>query len=238
MKELDVCFSPELISSYDLEGKIAVVIDVLRATSCMTAALNNGIKEIYPVMTTDECLVLGEKGCLTAAERNGEKVEGFDFGNSPYGYIDNDVSGKILAMTTTNGTRTIRRSSHAREVVIGSFLNADAIIDYLRRMNEDVVFVCAGWKGRVNLEDTLFAAHVIDALKGEFNAESDGCVIALGLKEQCDKFSSRFEFLKKCNHVKRLSKQAGIMRDIQLCLSDDQLDKIPVLRGDKLVSLN
>ncbi len=238
MKEFDVCFSPELISSYALEGKIAVVIDVLRATSCMTSALSNGIKEIYPVSTTDECLAFQGLGYLTAAERNGETVDGFDFGNSPYSYIDNDVRGKTLGMTTTNGTRAINMSNHAKQVLIGSFLNLDVMIQYLKEANEDVVFVCAGWKGRVNLEDTLYAAYVIDALKDEFNVTSDGCIVALALKKQCDEYESRFEFLKDCNHVKRLSKQQGIMRDIELCLSDNQLNTIPVLNGDKLVSLS
>ena len=160
MKELDVCFSPDLIDSYGLEGKIAVVIDVLRATSCMTSALSNGIKEIYPVSSTEECASYREKGFLTAAERNGETVDGFDFGNSPYSYIDNNVTGKNLGMTTTNGTRAINLSQHAKQVIIGSFLNLDATISYLQQAQEDVVFVCAGWKGRANLEDTLLAAYM------------------------------------------------------------------------------
>ena len=235
MPKVDVCFSPDLISSYDVRGNVAVVIDILRATTSMTAALGNGIKEIYPVSTTEECLSFKDNGYLTAAERNGQKVDGFDFGNSPYSYIDNDVSGQILGMTTTNGTRAINLSKNAEEVIIGSFLNLKKVVTYLLQANKDVLLVCAGWKGRLNLEDTLYAASVIDALKNEFETNSDGCIIALALKKECDQASSRFEYLKECNHVKRLSKQTDILKDIELCLSDEEYDVLPILEGDKLV---
>jgi 2-phosphosulfolactate phosphatase len=234
MKEIDVCLSPELIPHYALEGKIAVVIDVLRAT---ISALHNGVKEIYPVSTIEECILLKEKGYLTAAERNGETVPGFDFGNSPYSYIDNEVEGLILGMTTTNGTKSIQLSSHAKQVIIGSFINLNAIVEYLKTREEDVVFVCAGWKSRANLEDTLFAGFAVNLLKKEFNTMTDGAILALALKQQCDLFDSKYQFLKDCNHVKRLSKQNGIMRDIEYCLTENISTIIPVLNQNKLIAL-
>src|SRR5688572_17091722 len=108
MPSIDVCFSPELLHLYDLSGKVAVVVDVLRATSSMVTAFAHGIEKIIPVSTLDDCLNLKKTGYLTAAERDGRKAEGFDLGNSPFSYMEAGIKGKTLVMTTTNGTHAIR----------------------------------------------------------------------------------------------------------------------------------
>ena len=83
-----------------------VVIDVLRATSCMVAGLGSGVKSIKPVATIDECLALGERGYIMAGERGGEKIEAFDMGNSPFDYMRPEMKGQKIAATTTNGTKS------------------------------------------------------------------------------------------------------------------------------------
>ena len=148
MKRIDVCLSPEMVHLHKTEGKVVVVIDILRATSCMTTALANGIASITAVASLEECTALGCEGYLTAAERDGKKVEGFDLGNSPFSYQDPSLKGKKVVVTTTNGTQAIVKSAGAQEIIVGSFLNFTSIVEYLRSQPYDVLMHCAGWKPR------------------------------------------------------------------------------------------
>src|SRR5690606_40382693 len=115
-KTVDVCLSPDLLHLYNLEDKIVVVVDILRATSCMTIAICHGVESIIPVDSLEECDKLRAKGCLAAAERDGKIATGFDLGNSPFSYMDESINGKELAVTTTNGDRKSTRlnSSHVK----------------------------------------------------------------------------------------------------------------------------
>ena len=178
-KTVEVCLSPELIHQVDLDGSVAVIVDILRATSCITAGIGSGIDHIIPFRDLDECRSMRNKGYLIAGERNGSKVEDFDIGNSPFSYIENAASGKPVAVTTTNGTVAIAVSDTASEIIIGSFLNITAIKNYLQSTDRSVVVVCAGWKGRVNLEDTLFAGALIDRLQDTHSAKEDAALVAL-----------------------------------------------------------
>src|SRR6478736_5180991 len=153
MRKVDVCLTPELLHLYEVKDRVVVIVDILRATSCMTVAIANGVEKIIPVAKLEECQSLREKGCVGAAERDGKMPEGFDLGNSPLAYLNNAYAGKTIAMTTTNGTLAIAKSKDAEEVIVGSFLNKTAVINYLITQPNDVLIVCAGWKGKVNLED-------------------------------------------------------------------------------------
>lgn len=233
MNHIDVCLTPELLELYPIEGKIVVVVDILRATSCMTTAFAHGVESIIPVSEVEECKALQAKGYLAAAERNGEKVEGFDFGNSPFSYMTEGVKGKTVAVTTTNGTVAINKSKSADEVIIGSFLNKKAVVNYLKSQTKDVLVLCAGWKGRVNLEDSLYAGALVDELQDQFVYHHDGSMMAHTLYKNADK--DRLAFLSNCSHFKRLSK-LNIEKDIKFCLTeDDKYDVIPVLEGDRLI---
>lgn len=108
MKEIRVILTPEMANPRTLKDSTCVVVDILRATSSWVTALGNGAKLIRPVTTLKECKSLKNKGFLTAAERGGQKIEGFDFGNSPMEYTAENVSGKKIAVTTTNGSRSIK----------------------------------------------------------------------------------------------------------------------------------
>lgn len=236
MKNIDICLSPELIHLFDLEGKTVVVVDILRATSCMTTALAHGMQGIIPVSTTDECMALKQQGYLTAAERNGEKVDGFDFGNSPFSFMQPELKGKTLAVTTTNGTLAINKSKvSAKEVLVGSFLNISAVANYLIKQENDVVVVCAGWKGKVNIEDSLYAGALVEKLRDDFSSEFDSAIIAHSLYKAAK--DDMLGFISTCSHVQRL-KRLGIEKDIAFCLTMDEYDVIPVLKGDVLINLN
>ncbi len=234
-KKIDVCLSPELINLYELKGKIVVVVDVLRATSCMITALAEGVTEIYPVASLDECQSLKMNGYLTAAERGGQQVEGFDLGNSPLSYLSKAFTGKKVAVTTTNGTLAITKSApYAKEVIIGGFLNLSAVAAYLRSQQEDVLVLCAGWKGKVNMEDTLFAGALISALRNDYELECDAPLASQTLYEAVK--DNLYGFMQNTSHARRLSK-FGVIEDIKFCLETDKYTNIPVLKGDVLVGM-
>jgi len=129
---IEVCFTPQAYSLFHKPNTIVVVIDVLRATSAIVTAFFNGVDKMIPVAEVSEALEYKQQGFLVAAERNGEIVEGFDLGNSPFGYMNAKVKGKTIAITTTNGTQAISAARQADKVVISSFLNLDVLIQFLK----------------------------------------------------------------------------------------------------------
>ncbi len=158
--------TPALFDLYADKKSIVVVVDVLRATSSMCIAFEQGVVKIIPVSTVEEALEYRNNGLdyILAAERNGAPVKSFDFGNSPQVYIDMDVKGRTVVMTTTNGTKSISIAKKDHDVAIGSLLNLDAIAKWLIAQDRDVIVFCAGWKDKFNLEDTLFAGALSEQL--------------------------------------------------------------------------
>ncbi len=232
-RSIDVCLTPELLHLYDHSESIVVVVDIFRATSCMTTALAQGVKEIKPVAALEECERLSKNGHLGAAERNGEIVEGFSLGNSPFSYMCDEVKGKKVAMTTTNGTVAIENASNAQEIVIGSFLNISAVEAYIREHEMDVLILCAGWKGKVNLEDTIFAGALIDRLKDQFEVNHDGSMAAQAIYSIAK--HDKKTFLSNSSHARRL-KKLNIQKDIEFCLKEDVYNVLPILRNGVLVA--
>lgn len=235
-KKLEVCLSPALLSLYNVEEYIVVIVDIFRATSSICYGIENGAEAIIPVAEVDECLAYRDKqaGYLLAAERNGEVVEGFDFGNSPFSYTKEKVSGKTVVLTTTNGTQALHLSRSAKKVVIGSFLNLTALCNWLKTQNENVLLVCAGWKNNFNLEDTLFSGAVVEQLKSG-NYKTDDSAIAANDLYQLGK-NDLNTYLAKTSHSERL-KKLGIEADIAFCLNVDITTAIPILEGERLVKL-
>jgi 2-phosphosulfolactate phosphatase len=161
---IDVFQTPEEIDESRIAGRIAVVIDVLRASTTMTAALHAGAAGIAAFSCIDSARAAGDERMLTGGERRGVRIEGFDLGNSPLEYTPERVAGREIRFTTSNGTRAITACHAAGSLVIGSFVNARAIVDRVRRQNGDVALVCAGTEGKPTLEDSLFAGLVCDHL--------------------------------------------------------------------------
>lgn len=233
MKTIDVCLSPDLMHLYAVNDRTVVVVDILRATSCMTTALAYGIASITPFAKAEDCLAMKSQGYYTSGERDGKKIEGFDLGNSPFEYMAEELKGKNIAFTTTNGTQAIIRSLGAREIIIGSFLNLSAVVNYLRQGPNNVLIVCAGWKGKINLEDTLFAGALVELLKDQFEPECDAPVTAQHLYNQA--CHDMVDFLKDSSHVRRLAK-LNIYKDIEFCLTPDQYSVVPILQEGVLVT--
>jgi 2-phosphosulfolactate phosphatase len=235
MKQIDVCLSPELIKLYNLENSIVVVVDIFRATSCMVTAFAHDVKSMIPVAKIEECAQYQAKGYLAAAERDALKVEGFDLDNSPFSYMNPSLVGKTIAMTTTNGTLAITKSIGAVKVIVGAFLNLEAVANFVATQPYDVLVHCAGWKGKPNLEDTLFAGALVDRLKNDFLISEDSAMMAQAL------FNLNKDNLEVAvagsSHVKRLQSH-GIQKDISFCLEPNKYNVVPVLVGNELVKLD
>ena len=226
MKTIDVCLSPELMHLYTVQDKTVVVVDILRATSCMVTAFAHGVESITPIANLDECQRMKLKGYVISGERDGKKVEGFDKGNSPFEYMEEQVRGLKIAFTTTNGTQAIEKSKGAKEVIIGSFLNLNAVAKYLLLNEHNVLVVCAGWKGRVNLEDTLFAGALVDRLKDYLGPDCDAPLAAQHLYNIAK--HDMVNFLNASSHVRRLNK-LNIHDDLKFCVTLDLYTVLPKL---------
>jgi 2-phosphosulfolactate phosphatase len=217
---------------------IVVVIDVLRATSAMVTAFEHGVARIIPVATIEEATqYMGLPGYIVAAERDGEVVDGFQFGNSPLAFRDRGVvGGKTIVITTTNGTRTINLARDARQLVIGSFLNLTALGDWLLEQNDNILLLCSGWRDKFNLEDSIFAGAIMERLlsSGKFGSEEDSSIAAKYLYMAArDNFLS---LLKAAPRRKRLE-QLKLLDDVKYCLTPDQSRVIPIYREGILVPL-
>ena len=234
--KIDACFSPFLYPVYEDNESIVVIIDILRATSAICTAFEHGAEKVIPVASIEEAREFKNQGFLVGAERNAVAVEGFDFGNSPYSYMGEQVRGKTIVITTTNGTQAIQRARNAYKVVIGSFLNIDALCEWLVEENRNVLLLCSGWKNKFNLEDALFAGAVTDKisnLSDKFQ-HGDGCLALKYLYQQAEK--DPYKFLNHSSHKERLAK-LKLKKDIKYCLTPNQTRVIPVLKGNALVKL-
>ncbi len=233
-RNLEVCLTPALLPLYNINDSIVVVIDIIRATSAICYGIENGAEAIIPVATVEACEAYRHSGFLLAAERNGEVVTGFDFGNSPFSYLKEKIGGKTVVLSTTNGTHAIDISSGAAKVVIGSFLNLSSLCNWLKSCEQDVILLCAGWKGKFNLEDTLFAGAVVHQLLQEDYQLDDAGIAAADLYRIAkDDLNS---YVKKTSHSERL-KRLGIEDDVVFCLKQDITTSIPILEGDRLIKM-
>lgn len=235
-KNTEVCFTPGEYAYYKDEFEIVVVIDVLRATSAICAAFDNGIKSIIPVPTVEEAMEYKKKGFLAGAERKGQIVEGFDFGNSPFSYMKEEFRGKEVVLTTTNGTKSLDVAKDAETVVVGSFLNLQVLSEWLSKQNKNVLCLCSGWQDKFNLEDTICAGAICDFLinTGNFTSQEDSSIAAKYLYLSAK--DNYFGYLKSSSHRRRL-KNLNLNEDIKYCLTPNQTNVIPILKDGKLVQL-
>ena len=236
-KLVEVCYSPSQYPLYKEKFDIVVVIDVLRATTAITTGLHYGIDKIIPVMTVEEARDYLARGYITAAERDGEVVEGFAFGNSPYAFMDPMLKGKTVVLTTTNGTKAIRVASDCKTVLIGCLNNLDFLCQYLIERHENTLILASGWKDKVNLEDTICGGAIADILleTRKFRSDEDSTVAAKFIYQAAREHL--WSFLRASSHRRRLIK-LNITRDVKYCLTMNTVNCIPILEGDTLVKLD
>ena len=152
---------------------LTVIIDVFRAFSTACYAFGNGIQRIYPVGDLEKAYELKRQnpGYILVGERNEQKPEGFDFGNSPSQLLTADLNAKTMVHTTSSGTQGIANATGADEILTGSFVNAQAIVNYIRKKNpEKVSLVCMGYSCQYPTdEDTLLGIYIKNELEGKAN---------------------------------------------------------------------
>jgi 2-phosphosulfolactate phosphatase len=178
MNRIDVYMLPEFLEGADLSESVAVVIDVLRASTTIVHALGHGAAAVIPCLEVDEARRIArenpESEILLGGERQGRIIDGFDLDNSPLSYRSETVAGRTIAFTTTNGTRALLRCSQAQAVFIGAFVNLAAVAEELLRRDRDVHLVCAGTDGQLTAEDILFAGALADELLTRSTASGRG----------------------------------------------------------------
>lgn len=234
---VEVCFSPDEFDLYKQEYSVVVAIDVLRATTAICTAFEHGAEKIIPVSSVEEARDYKRMGYMAGAEREGRIVDGFDFGNSPYSYMGDAVKGKTLVLTTTNGTRAINMAAASHRVLVGALVNLDAVIDYLIDQPDDVLLLASGWQGKFNLEDSICAGAITEALlaSGKYMSDEDSTIAAMFLFQKAR--DNYFGFLKASSHRRRL-RNLNLNEDIKYCLTPNQTRVIPVYEDGALVKLN
>lgn len=233
-KYLETVFSPALYEKDTHSNSIVVIIDVLRASSAICTAFENGAAEIIPVAEVSEAREYKSLGYLVAAERDGFVIDFADFGNSPFNFTRDKVERKTIVYSTTNGTGIINIASSAYCTVIGSFLNLSALSKWLESQDRNVVLFCAGWKNRFNLEDTLCAGAIAERLLDSslYTTICDSTLAAIDLwKIAKDDLPG---YIEKVAQRTRL-RDKGLDDCIQFCITADYTDKIPKIKNGILI---
>ena len=232
---VEVCFTPNLYPLHIEDFQVVVAIDVLRATSAICTAFHYGVKKIIPVSTLDEAIEYRDKGYHVAAERKGKVVSGFDYGNSPFTYMNDTLEGETLVLTTTNGTKAINAAKNVEHLIIGSLINLDAVCNYLIKLNKDVLLLGSGWQNKFCLEDSICAGAIAEQLLLSrcFITENDSSIAAKYLYLSAK--DNYFGYLKASSHRKRL-KKLNLNKDIKYCLSPNQTNVVPFRENNYLIS--
>lgn len=237
-RKIEVCFTPENIQYFDIHQSHVVVVDILRATSSICTAFANGVKSIIPVATPEEAKKAKQHGLVVAAERDGQKLDFADFGNSPFNFTAERVAGKEVAYSTTNGTRAIVSASGALSVTIASFINISAVAKFIADKNQgDVLVLCAGWKGKFCLEDSVFAGALTELLLENkmFYTQCDSAQAAIQLWNVAKvDLPSYLELLGQRHRLKRL----GLDDVLHYCFTPNTANVVPVMVNGKLHNAN
>lgn len=233
--KVNVLLTTAHLDELSFSGKTTVIIDVLRATSTIVNALNNGAKEIIPVASVEFAVKVsgGMFGGLTllGGERNTKKIEGFALGNSPLEYSVRLVKGKSIILYTTNGTKAVVKAKFSKTLLICSFLNLSSVADYLNMVNTDFEILCAGRNNSFSLEDTICAGKLItEILKVKPDLDlSDTAKASIALNKTFGKNLSKM--LSETEHGKLLLEN-GFEDDIKFCSKLNITKAIPYFTGN------
>lgn len=233
---IDVVISAQHIKPEKFKDRIVVVIDVLRATSVMVTALNNGCDKIIPVKEIEEAIDIASKDknkYLLGGERGGIKIDKFDFSNSPLDYIEDIVKGKSLIMTTTNGTRAIKNSEEAERIFIGALINGRVVAEKLAKLNKDVTFVNAGTDGEFSMDDFITSGYIINCLRDIMKNHCTLTDIAKTSEYVYINNPSIISFVKDALHYKRM-KELRYNEDLRYCLSKDLINIVPEYKDGEI----
>lgn len=233
IRNLEICLTPAIFNRFENREAIVVIIDVLRASSAICTAFSNGAVTIIPVAEIEEAKEYKNKGYLVAAERDGFVLDFADFGNSPFNFTRDRVEGKTIVYSTTNGTRIIDLASSSYMTVIGTFINISVLTKWLVDQDRDVILFCAGWKDKVNLEDTVCAGAIAKILleSSLFTTICDSVHAATDIWNLAA--TDPMSYIRKAAQYSRL-KEKGLDDCIEYCMTFDLTGSIPVLQNSLL----
>lgn len=238
LRTIDFIETADDIRPERVQGKVAAAADVLRATSTIVTALQNGCREVIPALTVEDALAIYSSfpsdEVVLGGERGGKKIPGFHLGNSPREYVPEVVFAKRVITTTTNGTRALVNSSAGKEVVVLSFLNLQAVVERLVGAAGDLCLIAAGNDGRASIEDSVCCGETIRRLMlsrpGAFRITPDA-EKAVTISEQWS--GSTVQLLENCPHGKFLQK-IGFGPDLAFCAQLDQFAVAPVFTAGRV----
>jgi 2-phosphosulfolactate phosphatase len=231
-RTVDVVLTADALVPARLGGATALVIDVLRASTTITTALAHGAAGIIAVADVDDArgraTALGP-AALLAGERGGDAPPGFDLGNSPLEFTRDRVAGRLIVMTTSNGTRALAAARHAAAVGVAAFVNASAAVSWAVRQDRDVVLICSGELGRPSLEDQACAGWLAGLLEKEGATLTPAAAEARTLA--ADYASDPGRLAADAPHARALIAK-GRADDVAACLTLDVFALVPVRSAD------
>ena len=237
--DIELFLTPVPLDKADLQGKTVVVIDVLRFCTSACAALAAGARGVIPTDGPGEAgemrMKIGADMAVVAGERNGVKLDSFDFGNSPAEFTKAAVSGKHVVMTTTNGTGNFTKAGVARPVLAGAIVNASKVADRVARENKDAVIVCSGSEGGFSIEDTICGGlliHQLATVHGVQTTLNDAGSLAL-LLFRSNKTALR-QTIEQGEHGRFLT-SIGFAGDVEIASAIDSIPVLPILKDGRLV---
>ncbi len=238
MNTIEVCFTPKLYSEIiTKENFIVVMVDVLRASTSICAAFENGVEAIIPVSSLEEAKAYKEKGYLVASEREGVVLGFADFGNSAFNFMTEAVKGTTIVYSTTNGTQAIELAKKAQGLAIGAFSNISTLSNWLIEKNCNVVVLCAGWKNKFNLEDSMFAGALVEKLIASPTIKNncDSAEAALDLWQAAK--PNPLAYIEKAAHRTRL-KNLNLDDVLEFTFQLDTAQVVPLLKDGVLKAVN
>ena len=239
MNQIETILSPALYPFRKMNGShICVVIDILRATTSICTAVNNGAKAIIPVKTIEEAKEYKDDGFLGAGERIENTFPFADWGNSALEFTRQRVEGNEIVHSTTNGTVAIAlaKESNPSKIVIGAFSNISALSNYLSEQGKDVQLFCSGWNNTVSLEDMTFAGALADRLiqSGKFENKNDSTHSAIAVWNSAK--DDLQGYMEKASHIHRLRKH-GMDDVFDYTFQLDTCNVVPGLEQKKIINV-
>jgi len=218
-------------------GKTVLVIDVLRATTCIVTALENGAASVYPADTVASARNGKRSGDLLGGERYGKRIQGFDLGNSPLEYTPQIVSGRRVILTTTNGTRAVRKARKAAWVIAACLRNARAAANAAYGQKRDIVILCAGVQDTFSFEDGLCAGMIIEEIFQRKKTEDEVYLNDFALAMHSLYLFHRHrleEAINGCSGGRKLKKM-GFGEDVRFCAEPNVSGVVPVLHQGEMI---
>lgn len=227
--KIDLIISADDIKKDVIKDKTVVVIDMLRATSVITTAVSNGCKKVIPVLTIEEALEISEKDkdkCILGGERKALKIDGFDCSNSPLEYTKEVVKDKTIVITTSNGTRAIKGSESARNILIGAMINASAVAKKCIELDNDLVIVNAGTYGQFSMDDFICSGYIIDCIMNMKMSDVVLSDISTTAHYVYVNNKGIVSFVKEASHYKRIQ-ELKLYDDLDYCCKKDIISVVP-----------